>query len=146
MTALSEAKCRLRRAENQIRSESFTVAPSTTIYQGALVAFITNSTTVTNATSAANRSAAIGVAKNTVVQTASSTYKVEVEYGHEELFTISANITVASIGKTVGATDNDSLDTITSLASNQCRVGKVVSVPSSTTAWIAVGVAGFADT
>ena len=56
MTALSEAKCRLRRAENQIRSESFTVAPSTTIYQGALVAFITNSTTVTNATSAADRS------------------------------------------------------------------------------------------
>ena len=146
MTALTEAKCRLRRAENQMRSDSFTVAASTTIYQGALVAFITNGTTVTNATSAANRSAAIGVARQTVVQTSSSTYKIDVDYNHEELFTIAANITVASIGKTVGATDNDSLDTITSLSSNQCRVGKVISVPSATTAWIAIGVAGFADT
>ena len=94
MTNLSADAIRLTRGVPL--SEVYTVTASTTIYRGSLVNVSTSTGLAVVGSSAASRKF-VGLAQQQVVQTASSTYQVVCEYGHEALFDCKAEVTVALI-------------------------------------------------
>lgn len=141
MTAITSAKGRDRRNTHALRSEDYVVASGQTIPQGALVAINTASREAYNATDAASRKF-VGIAAETVV--GDGVKRIKVEFGHDELLTISANILDSHVNSHVCVLDNDGCDTATA-ATNDVFVGVVRKLESATTAWIGVRVVGFAS-
>ena len=142
MAAITAAKGRARRHTDQIRSEDYVVVSGTTIPQGALVMINTSTREASNGADTASRQC-VGVAASTVV--GDGVLRVKVEYNHDELFDINANITDASVNLNVCIEDNNQLDTATA-RTNDVFAGCIRKLESASTAWLAVRVAGFGNT
>lgn len=135
MTALGADKIRLTRGVPL--SEVYTVKASVTLYRGAAICVLLSDGKAQSGTSAAGVKF-VGLCQQSVTQTASSAYQVTVEYGHEALFDTTANVTVALIGSDLCITDDTTLDTYAGVASNQIKVGEMISLAAATKAWVAV--------
>ena len=77
----------------------------------------------------------VGIATNTVISAPAGT-KINVKYGHEELF--ATNVSLAALTGNVCVIEDS--DGVTSVAdgTNDCKVGEIVEVVSTTRAWVKV--------
>ena len=140
MTVLAANTARKVRNTKRRLMGKYPVKGSTLIYAGALVCVAADGYAVNAADTAGLK--CVGICKKKVDNSAGAdgAKTVEVYYGHEELFTVAAGITVADIHAQACVVDNDSL-TDAAAATNDVEVGDIVEVPASGTAWVAVCVA-----
>lgn len=136
MTAITAAKGRSRRHLDQMKQISVTTAEA--IPQGSLVSLDDTTGLAYKSTDVATRQF-VGIAN----ADAASGATLVVNYGHTELLACTANVVHATNNLNVVVVDNDSVGLATGDATNDRPVGALVHKESSTTAWIAIRVAGF---
>lgn len=134
MTATTTVVSRFKRNRPGFYSKHL-LTDSTTIVAGALVSLTQATGKALNATDAASEKFAGVCTKTVTSSTSNTTVYVEVEYGHEELFTTETTL-VALVGTMATVKDNN---TVTSAASsNDMQVGEIMEVISTTQAWVKV--------
>lgn len=147
MTAISSA------VERKIRNTpggtkriyEATVGTSSTIVKGAAVSLKFSTQRVINATkSTATVSKAVGIAEETVTQSASSSKKIKYSAGYEVLMSVATTMS-SYVGCNAGIVDNNTVTRMSSIsAAKRIRLGMVTEIQSGM-AWVLVGVQSAAD-
>lgn len=134
MTVLTAATARKRRGENLMEYGDGTVATSTTIYQGALVALNESTGRVTNASATAGLSF-LGEALTT--RTGGQT--IQFAFGHQSLIAKAAALTKAYTTCNVAVSDNDTVTTLSGAGTAAVRliVGECMEIEGSS-AWVRI--------
>jgi len=134
MAHLTAMTARQTRNDSLASYATYTVKTGETIYEGSLVMVETATGLAERAADTASMSF-VGIATNTVLSAPAGT-KINVKFGHEEL--LATNVTLAALTGNVAVVEDS--DGVTSVAdgTNDCKVGEIVEVVSTTRAWIKI--------
>lgn len=141
MAVLTQATARKRRSLHLQEFGSGTVATSTTIYQGALVAYNETTGRITNA------SAATGLTfKGVAEETKSGGQTIKFSFGHQEKLIDAAALTAGYTGCNVAVSDNDTVTTLSDAGTAAVRlvVGEM-DEHDGTDAWVWVRKFAYKD-
>lgn len=140
MTVIAAGAQRKARNLAGKRIYEITVGTSSTILKGALVSLKASTQRVINATkSTATLSKCIGVAEDTVTQSASSTKKIKIGAGYEALFSVATSMS-SYVGCNAGVVDNNTVTRLSSISTAKIiRVGMVTEIDGGA-AWVLLGV------